>query len=742
MSSKACSSSSLQLQRPGRDIVFPPAAEASTASSWPCSSASAAALCSTSLGEEEMQEVTRDVAARIVQLHWRTWRRQQQQQQQQQAQLAADPPSQKEAAEDSAMAARQAAFVLLGLENYEEEAHAVVGKQQQQQQQLETAIDETGPTLASPDGMLQQPERAASPALHNGHSRAMQRGRLMADAARLCRSEGQALRLLPSLKPISTATASGTLLPPVVGVCSSTCFPASAVSSHTRPASAVRSGVTASSGSLMDSVDSPSPKLLAELTSSVAAQPDPTQQPPPVSKSQDSLDLQPAVAESTISAAPCDGGTHGQRDQAPRDCLVPHPPAPQMYEHQKQQSAKPPGLARLRRSLDERRSWSGPLIPPQPQCTDTAAAAAGAAVAADGEQVTSIDDCNSCTDERPQLPPAAEPAVAPPADSAADKLLSLLGYLDAVDQEAEGEAATASAALGGVRRSISLAVHGGSDKTGTIGHAMLLEHQHQSQALVPPAVTTSNRSAALAKSVFDGVRARLGLMEEELAARDALLAQAHADAEALAAEHLAELEAERGKRAAAVAATRAECEEAAARQLAFIDRLMADKDELGERLAAAGAAIEADEGRHAAAISALKEGWAAELRRQREAWGAAERVKREAWAEAKAAEIKALTVKGLEVEVQRLIARHRSELGAAQLKAAADAARQADAQRAQHEQDLRHLRERLAKVCRTVWLFGACLSACSCFHGPVQHHHHSSTLTHLVPPYPNTSGSR
>lgn len=54
---------------------------------------------------------------------------------------------------------------------------------------------------------------------------------------------------------------------------------------------------------------------------------------------------------------------------------------------------------------------------------------------------------------------------------------------------------------------------------------------------------------------------------------------------------------------------------------------------------------QAAEARHACAVEALKEGWAGELRRQRAEWGAAERAKREAWAEAKAAEIKALTVK-------------------------------------------------------------------------------------------------
>lgn len=48
--------------------------------------------------------------------------------------------------------------------------------------------------------------------------------------------------------------------------------------------------------------------------------------------------------------------------------------------------------------------------------------------------------------------------------------------------------------------------------------------------------------------------------------------------------------------------------------------------------------------------------------------------------------------------MQRLIARHRSELAAAAEQAAADGARQLEGQRAAHEADVRLLRERLSKV--------------------------------------------
>ena len=60
------------------------------------------------------------------------------------------------------------------------------------------------------------------------------------------------------------------------------------------------------------------------------------------------------------------------------------------------------------------------------------------------------------------------------------------------------------------------------------------------------------------------------------------------------------------------------------------------------------------EERQAHALAALKDGWAAELRRQRESWAAAERSRREQWMQGKTAEVKQLTVKGLEVEVRHI----------------------------------------------------------------------------------------
>ena len=69
---------------------------------------------------------------------------------------------------------------------------------------------------------------------------------------------------------------------------------------------------------------------------------------------------------------------------------------------------------------------------------------------------------------------------------------------------------------------------------------------------------------------------------------------------------------------------------------------------------------------------------------------------------------------GLEVEVQRLIARHRSELAGAQEAGEAEAARRLEAQRVQHEGELRLQRERLAKVCSVRARARARVCVCVC----------------------------
>jgi hypothetical protein len=192
---------------------------------------------------------------------------------------------------------------------------------------------------------------------------------------------------------------------------------------------------------------------------------------------------------------------------------------------------------------------------------------------------------------------------APAGDAAAAKLLSLLGYLDEVEQEAEGEVmstAGGTTVRGSLRCSRAQLQAIGNMGRSLAGACLAVagERACSSAGGAGGGGDGGNRSAALVESVFEGVRARLARLQDEVAARDAWLAEAEEQAEAAAAAHALALDAAAARSAEAVVAARAEGEAAAARQLAFIDRLMADKDELACALAAAGEAAQVRPGLH------------------------------------------------------------------------------------------------------------------------------------------------
>ncbi|GFR47914.1 hypothetical protein Agub_g9714 [Astrephomene gubernaculifera] len=207
----------------------------------------------------------------------------------------------------------------------------------------------------------------------------------------------------------------------------------------------------------------------------------------------------------------------------------------------------------------------------------------------------------------------------------------------------------------------------------------------------------NGRPAFLAESVYESVRVKIRRLQDEVRQRDARVSELTQEVESLqAAQRTCLLEAD-ARLSELLAAQRAEYEAAVSRHLAFVDRLLADKEALAGRAEQLAEQLKGAEERQERAIGKLKEGWAVELRRQKEAWAAAEKQRREAWMASKAAEIKDVTVKGLEGEVQKLLARHKAELAAAQQAAADEARRHLDSYVAQNEVAVRQLKERMAR---------------------------------------------
>jgi len=97
------------------------------------------------------------------------------------------------------------------------------------------------------------------------------------------------------------------------------------------------------------------------------------------------------------------------------------------------------------------------------------------------------------------------------------------------------------------------------------------------------------------------------------------------------------------------------------RQLKLVDRLLTDKTELTKRCELFSEELKAVERKFQMKVEELDEKASKELFRQKQNWTAAERLRREAWEKEKVREIKEITIKGLQPEVERILAERKQE---------------------------------------------------------------------------------
>ena len=182
------------------------------------------------------------------------------------------------------------------------------------------------------------------------------------------------------------------------------------------------------------------------------------------------------------------------------------------------------------------------------------------------------------------------------------------------------------------------------------------------ERITPPNGTKqAQRATELANTVYAGVKQKMSAMRTELqslregsAVLQAQLVAAEEQHQAASREVAAQAEAKLAAQAEASELT-------IQRHLAFIDRLLSDKAELAKQCEALGGQLKALEDKYAAQAQQREEAFAKELKKQRELWGQQEKAKREQWLADKTREIKESTVRGLEPDIQRLVARHREE---------------------------------------------------------------------------------
>lgn len=107
---------------------------------------------------------------------------------------------------------------------------------------------------------------------------------------------------------------------------------------------------------------------------------------------------------------------------------------------------------------------------------------------------------------------------------------------------------------------------------------------------------------------------------------------------------------------------KAEYEETIKRHLAFIDQLIDDKKGLGEKCEKLVMEMKTKDKKYTDKITNITEHHNVELKKVKEVASASEKLRRERWIDEKTKKIKEMTVKGLEPEIQKLIADHKAEI--------------------------------------------------------------------------------
>ncbi|EPT29954.1 hypothetical protein TGME49_205590 [Toxoplasma gondii ME49] len=105
----------------------------------------------------------------------------------------------------------------------------------------------------------------------------------------------------------------------------------------------------------------------------------------------------------------------------------------------------------------------------------------------------------------------------------------------------------------------------------------------------------------------------------------------------------------------------AKYEEAVERQLNMVDKLLADKNELTKKCDGLAEEMKQAEARFQLKLEEQEKRFEREAERQKRQSISAEKARREAWQRDKTQEIKEITIKGLEPEIQRLMDRHQQE---------------------------------------------------------------------------------
>ncbi|KAL5258826.1 hypothetical protein ACHWQZ_G009330 [Mnemiopsis leidyi] len=247
------------------------------------------------------------------------------------------------------------------------------------------------------------------------------------------------------------------------------------------------------------------------------------------------------------------------------------------------------------------------------------------------------------------------------------KIKSLLHFLDHVDQVDTQEHVDTTSLFSGVDSVTSAAALVEQQRMKNVSAVVdevtenikdtqkqLNSKGEQIELLKSELSTTSNKTAQLQAQIF-----ATKLESDEKSKAVAMLRRALDEQRDLTLRLTNEQEKDAQQR---LANQKTEYETTIQRHLGFIDQLIADKKDLSDKVENLMTQMRSTEKKLGDKIKLLEDNQKVEVKKQREAIEAAEKIKRERWIAEKSNKIKEMTVKGLEPEIQKLIAKNKAEI--------------------------------------------------------------------------------
>lgn len=224
----------------------------------------------------------------------------------------------------------------------------------------------------------------------------------------------------------------------------------------------------------------------------------------------------------------------------------------------------------------------------------------------------------------------------------AEKLRSILTFLDEVEKAEDDAISEISQARDG-------AISRGLPSSSTSA-SVAVDREKEEAALESAAAAASDVTTAMMAVKIE--------LEEKKRTND-LLQRALNQQREFTLRQAKEMEKDAKQR---LAIQRQEYEAAIQRHLSFIDQLIDDKKVLGERCEEVVNKLKSTDKKYGDKVKQMEENHQVELKKQKEVILAAEKLRREKWINEKTQQIKEVTVKGLEPDIQKLIAKHKAEV--------------------------------------------------------------------------------